>query len=174
MVHLLIKLMARNKFLLLMILILMGCSSGDKKMKHVDLFNFVKKMQAAYHLGIKPIAELLPVELKFVKETAHLSIFETGSFKINDDVSVDSVDLRLRRGENIPVIIVLEISGACVTLNDVRQVYSGLTMTDYPKGQSLDEETYYSTESDESKIHISFGFAERLPDCLRTVVLKQK
>ena len=67
---------------------------------------------------------------------------------------------------------VLELGGPCVPLEEVRGHYGDLQITDTPHGHSLDEKTSYTAYLPWGEL--SFGFAERNPDCLASIVFEPK
>ena len=89
-----------------------------------------------------------------------------------DGIHFDEVELRIRGGkEGAGGLLVLCIGpGGCPRLAEVRQRFEGLAISDHPRGRSLDEETQFSRQ--EPWGTLTFGFAERDPDSLRTIVLK--
>jgi hypothetical protein len=94
-----------------------------------------------------------------------------GPVELSDGVVIDKVDLRIRHKTGHPGFLVLDkFGGTCISLSAVRSHYHNLTVTEYPKGQSLDESTSFSAFLEWGKL--SFGFAERNRKCLAYVVLK--
>lgn len=65
-----------------------------------------------------------------------------------------------------PLFVIRLIRG-CPRKSDVEARYSPWKLTDVPRGESWDEEAYWSRLESWGKL--SFGFAESAPDCLRTV-----
>lgn len=84
-----------------------------------------------------------------------------------DGVVVSNVDLRIKIVGPHPGFMVLNIAGACVTIEQVRSHYSALTITDTPRGHSINDVTSYTSEQPWGKV--SFSFAERNPKCLSSV-----
>lgn len=85
---------------------------------------------------------------------------------------IAQVDLRLGMEAGDPGFMVLSIDDACVSLDAVRAHYNDLTITDRPRGRSLDEVTAYSASLAWGQL--SFGFKERNPKCLASVALDPK
>lgn len=98
--------------------------------------------------------------------------FKSVPVELDDGVLISNVDLRVKRTGEDPGFMVLEIEGACVTLKQVRSHYSTLTITGSPRGRSLDDATSHSTEFPWGKL--SFGFAERNPECLAWIAFDPK
>ncbi|RZM32070.1 MAG: hypothetical protein EOP67_29680 [Sphingomonas sp.] len=65
-------------------------------------------------------------------------------------------------------LLVLDLSGPCVHRAEIEARYGRLNLSQAPRGESLDEEASWSHR--EPWGELSFGFTERKPDCLRSVV----
>ena len=98
--------------------------------------------------------------------------YKSNPVKLAEGVEIENVDLRVKRSGGHPGLVVLSTDGACVSLGDVRARYGDLEITGTPRGRSLDEETMHSTQLPWGKL--SFGFRERKPDCLSSVVLNPR
>lgn len=83
-----------------------------------------------------------------------------------------NVDLRIKREGEHPGFLVINLSGTCNKLAEVRSHYDELQITDTPRGHSLDEVTSYTAILSWGKL--SFGFKERQPDCLSSVAFNPK
>lgn len=84
---------------------------------------------------------------------------------------VAKIDFRepVRGGTATAGPILVLILGGCVSRREIESRFGPLAITGTPRGRSLDEETALSRE--ESLGRLSFGFAERKPDCLRSLSL---
>ena len=88
-----------------------------------------------------------------------------------DAVRMGNIDLRVRAAPPHDSFMVLNIEGTgCITLNEVKQHYGGLTLSQVPHGHSLEEETGYRTTSNQWSL--AFGFAEKRPECLASIVFE--
>jgi hypothetical protein len=61
----------------------------------------------------------------------------------------------------------LKVKGKCPKRSDLEARFGKLTLTGYPRGKSLDEESSWSRIEPWGRL--SFGFAERNPDCLSSI-----
>lgn len=96
--------------------------------------------------------------------------FFAGPVRLADGVTIDEAFLRLNKQEpRTRWGLVLRIGGACVPRTDVIRRHEGLEITGTPRGGSLDEETAWSRSEPWGRL--SFGFAERDPDCLSSVLI---
>lgn len=69
-------------------------------------------------------------------------------------------------------LLAIDVTSGCVHAEDVAAHYKPWTLTDIPRGRSLDEQTSWSRE--ERWGRLSFGFAERRPECLASIVFEAK
>ncbi|MFT4067143.1 MAG: hypothetical protein QM685_20535 [Paraburkholderia sp.] len=90
-----------------------------------------------------------------------------GPVTLTDGVIISDVDLRIRHRSGHPGFLVLNVGGNCIHPDEVRAHYGKLKITDYPRGNSLDEATSYSVFPEWGKL--SFGFVERNRSCLAYV-----
>jgi hypothetical protein len=93
--------------------------------------------------------------------------FEGAPVRLADGTELSRIDLRIKREGPHPGFLVLELKGRCVPLAEVRRHHGALELTDVPRGRSLDESTGYTAALGWGRL--SFGFAERKPDCLAQV-----
>ncbi len=139
-------------------------------------------------IDIWAVVDYLPTRLPFTKESIanalnvvliekadsndYVIFFEGGPIPLAGDRQLEEIDLRIRREQPHPGFLTLSVSGKCIPRKEVLDRYKGLTITSHPRGGSWDEKTYWSKE--EAWGRISFGFTERNPDCLRSVVFDPK
>jgi len=64
--------------------------------------------------------------------------------------------------------------GKCTTLDDVRKQYPGVKLSDYPRGQSENEVTSYTSAPEVDGQVITFSFTVKNPDCLSKVIITAK
>lgn len=96
---------------------------------------------------------------------------KSNRIELKDDVDISNIDLRIKRHGTHPGFMVLEIGGACITLEQVRNHYSALEITQSPRG-SLADVTSHSTRLPWGDL--SFSFAESNPRCLSSIAFDPK
>ena len=69
-------------------------------------------------------------------------------------------------------LLIVRIASGCPNRHDVEKRYAPWTLSDAPRGRSVDEQTSWSR--DEVWGRLSFSFAEGAPDCLRTMTFDAK
>jgi len=93
--------------------------------------------------------------------------YKGGPIDLENGVSVSNIDLRIKKDGKRPSFISLNLSGTCISWEEVKLHYKNIKITGLPKGGSLDEEVSYSDFRPWGKL--SFGFKERNPACLAGV-----
>ena len=115
------------------------------------------------------VERLLSVRLSETKEGGNdvFQIYKSDPVTLPDGVVIENVDLRIRRVGPDPGFLVLDTGGRCIKIDDVRTHYASLSVTDRPRGRSLDEVTSYTASLPWGRL--SFGFKERNRQCLASV-----
>ena len=111
----------------------------------------------------------IPVEFVEKKRNPYFAFFDGGHFDLADQVEIENVELRTNLADEARGLLVLGVAGTCLSVEQLRARYPELAVTDHPRGRSLEEETTYSIQLPWGQL--SFGFKERNPACLATVVL---
>lgn len=119
------------------------------------------------------VEEILATKLNRSAEQGneYFWFYESGGIALQSG-TILKVDLRIQREGNHPGFLVLNVSGDCITLPDVRLHYEKLQLTDSPRGRSLDEVTSYTATLPWGGL--SFSFKERRPECLSSVAFQPK
>jgi len=117
------------------------------------------------------IRQALPVEFSERRRSGYSSFYDGGRLSLIGQVDIEAIFLRVRHEDEMRgmVSLYLDPDGTCVTLDDVHGHFPDVVITGHPRGHSLDEQTYWSIQQLWGKL--SFGFKERNPDCLASVVL---
>jgi len=140
-------------------------------------------------MSIWSIIEVLSKQLPFTKERIEavfgtrleiddaddsdiFQFFKAGHVSLAEGVELSEVELRLKRGGGHPGLLVLQLEGRCVNLDQVRTHFSKLEITDVPRGRSSDEETTHTAKL--AWADVSFGFAERNPKCVATISISPR
>lgn len=131
---------------------------------------------------ISALAEQLPLSSEKVRQTLgtalteatdlsneYFAFYRGGPASLGRDTTVAAIDLRLSRTGTRPGFLVLHLSAPCIGIDEVRARYPALAITEVPRGDSPNDQTVWSTEPGWGRL--SFGFAERQPGCLTTIIL---
>ncbi len=92
-----------------------------------------------------------------------------GPVQLAGDTRITEIDLRFSVRRRFPGFLVLSLDGDCIGIDALRAHYGEVPITDSPHGHSLEEETVHSSRQPWGTL--SFGFKERNPACLATIVL---
>jgi hypothetical protein len=143
----------------------------------------IKLNQSIWHLiediQTQPSLTLPNVEQKLaqtlVQDARHSNEyfkFYTGKeIQLAGDITVTAIDLRLpQQGAQSPGMLLLQLSGSCINMQQLAQQHQDLKITNTPRGGSLDESTTYTASKAWGEI--DFGFQQKKPDCLAYVILK--
>jgi len=98
------------------------------------------------------------------------TFYKSPGITLQDGVTLTSVNFSFNKDVYNSGSVGIDLEGACITLDQVRKNYPLLALASLPRGESLEEARYYSSEFPWGKI--SFGFKEKRPDCLSHVSLK--
>lgn len=104
------------------------------------------------------------------RETGLFSFYEARDVEIGG-VTVGLIDYREPRVAGTATagpLLRLKLAAGCPKRQDIEARYGPLKITGAPRGRSLDEETQLSTP--QAWGQLTFGFAERTPDCLTSVI----
>lgn len=160
-------------------LVLFGASGeliakGREKMRAVDitLWQAVDRLVERMPLSKERVEALFNTTLREKRRTANTLHLEGQDIELAQGSWISKIDLRLGFDYGDPGFAVLNIGGGCVTLDHVRERYADLKITGIPRGDSQDEETVHSTTTPWGVL--SFGFSERDPNCLSSVILDPK
>ncbi|MGL4861074.1 MAG: hypothetical protein ACRC5A_15360 [Enterobacteriaceae bacterium] len=116
--------------------------------------------------------QLLSVPLILQNENEYYTIYESEGFPLTDEVSVEKTHLRRKGAPDYEMILfIINLAGKGITLQEIKQHYPKLSITDIPRGRSIYEVTSYSSEPDQHGRVISFNFEERSPEQLKSVVI---
>lgn len=163
----------KNSIVVILFLTVFSCCAAKSKgMKAVNLWYLVDNIKVTLPEGFTQLAYLFDSPFIFQNENDVFTTYKNKNFMLEGNISVEDIEARIFRKNNdaIPYLLTFKISGACVNLAELKNHYADLMMADVPRGRSLAEETVYSTYTDDNHIKLAFGFAEKKPECLRSVV----
>jgi len=141
------------------------------KIQNTSLWQLIGTLGNHPSLLPDKIKQVLPIEFVTRNNNGYFSSYDGGRLLLLDKIDIAAVLLRVRNENEARgmVSLYLDPSGACITPDDVHGHFPDVVITDHPRGHSLDEQTYWSIQQPWGEL--SFGFKERNPDCLASVVL---
>ena len=152
----------------------MGCAKGRPKMQTpAAIDQIIADLQIAKKFDRATIERVTHSTLVPTSETNSFQTYQAKGIKGNSL----TIDLELREpkeGSSATAgpLFVIHVVQGCPRKSDVEARYSPWKLTDVPRGGSLDEQAYWTRY--ETWGELSFGFAERAPDCLSTVAFNVK
>jgi len=117
------------------------------------------------------ISQVLPVKFTEKENNGYFSFYDGGRLSVAGQIDIAAILLRVRNEDETRgmISLYLDTDDACVTLDDAHGQFPSVVITGTPRGHSLDEETYWSIQRPWGEL--SFGFKERKPDCLASLLI---
>ncbi|ELY6246888.1 hypothetical protein SNQ22_003280 [Cronobacter universalis] len=157
---------------LITMLMISGASASTAS---ASLWQFIGAMRSSLAdinvatLNHAPLAFQLDSQNEYINFYRAEDVVFTASGKLTD------IELRLSRDpQEKTLLFISHWQGACLTLNDVKQHYPVLTITDTPRGHSENEVTSYTTPAGASGEAVTFSFSAKTPDCLNDVIISRE
>lgn len=133
------------------------------------LYRLIQQLIDAPYLSRSVVERLTGAKLSLVSRDV-FDFYEARNVKLKG-ATIDLIDYRepsrVGRAVRGP-FFATTLGGACIHKSEIFSLYRHLAITDVPRGHSLDEETAFSKAEPWGRV--SFGFSERSPDCLKSVV----
>ncbi len=140
-------------------------------MKQLDVWNLVDDLPTHAPFDKEKIEQALGIVLVPHEQISnqYVTALKGRPVHLAQDVEIEAVSFRVSVKEPTETwLLHLTVAGQCVARRDILARYPRLEITSAPRGRSLDEQTYYSRIEPWGKM--SFGFAERDPECLSSVL----
>ncbi|ALV06032.1 hypothetical protein [Roseateles depolymerans] len=140
-------------------------------MNPLDLWTLVDDLPTRTPFDKEKIEQALRIVLIQDEELTneYFTALKGGPVSLAREVDIEAVSLRVSVKEPTEKwLLNLTVAGKCVARSDVLARYPRLEVTNAPRGRSPNEETSYSRKELWGKL--SFGFAQRNPDCLSSVL----
>lgn len=138
----------------------------------MDIWQLIGALTKDAQLSRGVVETLLGTRLTEKRRSTYTVFFEAGNVSLADGIVLDKIDFRQSTEQAAPGFLVLETRGTCIPLEQVKNHYQHLEITGIPRGHSLDEATSHTAVTGWGKI--SFGFAERNPNCLAWIAIEPK
>jgi hypothetical protein len=157
------------------LLLVSGCAAGKETMTSANSTSAKTVEQIVYALIAAPPAS--PDKAQTALGVTLTAAPGSGPFRqykgrVEPGPDGRSIDVEYRMPQTAAAsagpLLILKLDGPCLAKAEVQNRYGPLQITDVPRGKSLDEEASFSRTYAWGTL--SFGFAERNRDCLRTIV----
>lgn len=131
----------------------------------------VRDIRHAGGVGRKPIEQATGRGMHLVDEDQYFrSYTATASSEGPVTFGLDLREPKQGSGATGGALLVVNVKGDCPPRAALEARYGPWRLTEVPRGRSPDEQAYWTHA--EPWGELSFGFAEKAPDCLRTVVFR--
>lgn len=143
----------------------------SKTMKQLELWTLLDYLPTRTPFHKEKIEQALRIVLiqdeKITNE--YFTALKGGPVILAGEIAIEAVSFRVSVMEPTEKwLLNLTVAGKCVARSDVLARYPRLEVTNAPRRRFPNEETSYSRKELWGKV--SFGFAERNPDCLSSVL----
>jgi len=138
---------------------------------HATLWQLINILSDIPFFTLENAKSLFHIDFIGSHSTAYFSVYEGGPVFLANQITIEKIELRINNKDGAGGLMMLGIGGVCVTLDDVYAHYPNIVLAETPRGQSLNEATFYSIQQPREKL--SFGFKEYNPDCLVMVVFNR-
>lgn len=115
------------------------------------------------------VAGAIGVELKLVKENAHVRFYENEApLRLAGGVIAGKLDIReFKVSGKAPFIVISQLGGACIGAEELQRYINALTPPMPPSNPVPD--ALITRQGRLGKVHVSLGFKWSHPDCLFSI-----
>ncbi|ELY4483299.1 hypothetical protein SMZ77_004087 [Cronobacter turicensis] len=156
---------------LITMLMLSGASANTPS---ASLWTFIAAMRSS--LADINIATLnhAPLTFQLDSQNEYINFYRAEDVAFTAPGKLTDIELRLSRDpQEKTLLFISRWQGRCLTLNEIKQHYPVLTITDTPRGHSENEVTSYTTPAGASGEAVTFSFTAKAPDCLNDVIISR-
>lgn len=164
----------RNRVLFILTFFLFS-GFADAKMQNKEIWSFITQLSASLKsLSVENLAQF-PLALTLEIQNDYINVYQANPIKLEDDAKVTDIELRVSKSSGgIAPFLSFSTNGKCTSLDDVRKQYPGVKLSDYPRGQSENEVTSYTSPPDLDGQVTTFSFTVKNPACLSKVIITAK
>jgi hypothetical protein len=167
-----IKIIRQSKVFILLMAGFMLSGIVEAKMQKEDIWGFVTKMSTSIkNLSVERIHHV-PLAFTLKSQNEYINFYQANPVKLQDASEITDIELRLSKtSDGMPPFLSFIPHGKCLSLDDVKKHYQSVKLTDYPRGQSENEVTSYTSSPDINGQVITFSFSAKNPDCLNEIII---
>ncbi|EOC3070562.1 hypothetical protein ABUP50_003095 [Cronobacter malonaticus] len=157
---------------LITMLTLSGASATTSS---ASLWQFISTMRSSLADINVVTLNRAPLTFQLDSQNEYINFYRAEDVVFTAAGKLTNIELRLSRDpQEKTLLFISHWQGACLTLNDVKQHYPELTITDTPRGHSQNEVTSYTTPAGASGEAVTFSFSAKTPDCLNDVIISRE
>lgn len=147
---------------------LAGNAAAPASREGDDVFRQVARLEQQGSLTRKKIEAVLKAQFSESPPNGTIHYYHLSSAQLGAAAVFKDADLRVNLTDD-SFILILKIRAACLRKTVVFSRFPQMTITNYPHGHSVNEETSWAARRDWG--NLTFGFAEHTPDCVSSILL---
>ncbi|EPN9527359.1 hypothetical protein ACT5AM_002033 [Cronobacter malonaticus] len=157
---------------LITMLMLSGASASTSS---ASLWQFIGTMRSSLADINVVTLNRAPLAFQLDSQNEYINFYRAEDVVFNAAGKLTDIELRLSRDpQEKTLLFISHWQGQCLTLNDVKQRYPMLKITDTPRGHSQNEVTSYTMPAGASGEAVTFSISEKTPDCLSNVIISRE
>ncbi|WP_455819483.1 hypothetical protein [Pseudomonas cerasi] len=167
-----IKITRQSKMFILLMAGFMLSGIVEAKMKKEDIWGFVTQMSTSIKTLAVERMHQAPLTFTLKNQNEYINFYQANPVKLQGYSTITDIDLRLSKTSGgMAPFLSFAPQGKCISLDDVKEHYQSVKLTDYPRGQSENEVTSYTSSPDVNGQLITFSFSAKKPDCLSKIMI---
>ena len=132
------------------------------------IVQLVESLAGSYPYTRAKIQAITGAQLEISDENDYFVFLIGAASELPDGTKIQLVDLRIpKRGHKHPGFMTLELSGRCLTREDIEPQFGRLDLIGAPRGRTADERIVYAARFGGAEIR--FGFPEHDPKCVKVI-----
>ncbi len=146
---------------------------ADARIQARDVWHFISQMNSVVKKLSVDDVNRAPLVFKLINQNEYINFYQVREkVKLEDASTITDIELRLSKSSGgMAPFLRFSLNGRCFTLSDVKKHYHDAKLSNYPRGDSENETTSYTSFSDMDKNEIAFSFNQKTPICLSNVTI---
>lgn len=146
---------------------------ADARIQARDVWHFIPQMNPVVKKLTVDDVNRAPLAFKLINQNEYINFYQVREkVKLEDASTITDIELRLSKSSGgMAPFLRFSLNGRCFTLSDVKKHYHDAKLSNYPRGDSENETTSYTSFSDMDKNEITFSFNQKKPICLSNVTI---
>ncbi|WP_241866540.1 hypothetical protein [Pantoea ananatis] len=146
---------------------------ADARIQARDVWHFIPQMNPVVKKLTVDDVNRAPLAFKLINQNEYINLYQVREkVKLEDASTITDIELRLSKSSGgMAPFLRFSLNGRCFTLSDVKKHYHDAKLSNYPRGDSENETTSYTSFSDMDKNEITFSFNQKKPICLTNVTI---
>jgi len=146
---------------------------ADARIQARDVWHFIPQMNPVVKKLTVDDVNRAPLAFKLINQNEYINFYQVREkVKLEDASTITDIELRLSKSSGgMAPFLRFSLNGRCFTLSDVKKHYHDAKLSNYPRGDSENETTSYTSFSDMDKNEITFSFNQKKPICLTNVTI---